>query len=901
MGGEPTTGMSALPTRPKTRGPDDDGSFKRRDYNDSRRDQEPSRSDGDDNWRRGGGSSMGGSSRAGGGYDDRRDGGGFNRQGGGGYDRHGTTRDGDSGGFDRRSGYNDNRNSFDNFDRRGGNRGGYDNHNDRGESGFDSFRRGGHDRGTAAGDSRNLSSSQTGGSIGSGMRPRLKLKTRTAPQPEPAHPEGNDDIATAHEQPKEEKTVPEAEEVKEVLALPIKEEKVQVDTTAPASGQDGWEVVEGVKTKPSKENQTSKSTDKVDISESGEKKPSKKHEPVVVNSRAAMLESAPDVKRDSNNGSHNRKESERSRGPPPVVNKRFEQLAVEERGKQKDRDLRREPPPITNSRFAAAAEADKDVHNHRDESKTFNDPPTVTNSRFAAAAESYKNNRSDLHENRARGPPPVANSRFAAAAEADRDRSYNRNDLDRGPPPVANSRFAAAAEADKDYNYNREKNVDRLSDRDRGPPPVANSRFAAAAEADSDYNYNREKNVDRFSDRDRGPPPVANSRFAAAAEADSDYNYNREKNVDRLSDRDRGPPPVANSRFAAAAEADRDYGRDRDDFNGGRGDRGPPPQENSRFAAAAEADRDTGYNRDGNNGKMDDRDRGPPPVANSRFAAAALADRDYSRDRDRDDFNGGRGDRDFYNDDRRGYDGGRGDRFNESSQYQHQEKQPQKSSVADLLKPKARPMEENILKVPTKEQSANFLTDNTTRSLRSKAKPVADPKPVKNTLVKPTPVVDHSAFFADFVSGNKLGNDLKTWIEAQPAKPSVETLVFNLLMETEKSSPDMQCAWAEPDNYGTVLLSLVEDDLLKQMEVLFAIQKYCDKIGMPKLNDEYVVQAMFRSMYKYDLADDESFSLWKEDESPEHETGKLKSVIQTVDWFNWLEEDDEEDDDDYEE
>jgi hypothetical protein len=95
-------------------------------------------------------------------------------------------------------------------------------------------------------------------------------------------------------------------------------------------------------------------------------------------------------------------------------------------------------------------------------------------------------------------------------------------------------------------------------------------------------------------------------------------------------------------------------------------------------------------------------------------------------------------------------------------------------------------------------------------------------------------------------------------------------------------------------------LSLVEDDLLKQMEVLFAIQKYCDNIGFPKLDDEYVVQAMFRSMYKYDLADDETFALWKEDESPEHETGKLKAVIQTVEWFNWLEEDDDEDED-YEE
>ncbi len=494
-----------------------------------------------------------------------------------------------------------------------------------------------------------------------------------------------------------------------------------------------------------------------------------------------------------------------------MVNKRFEQLADEERGKQRDRESRRGPPPTTNSRFAAAAEADEDMRRERDSE----------------------------YESRPRGPPPVANSRFAAAAEADRDRSYQRNDADRGPPPVANSRFAAAAEADRDRSYNRDEN--------------------------------------------RG----------------------------RMDDRDLGPPPVANSRFAAAAEADRDYNRDRDDYDGGRNDRGPPPPANSRFAAAAEADRDRGF-RDEPRGRMDDRDRGPPPVANSRFAAAAEADRDYNRDRD--EYDGGRGDRRGYDDDRRGgyddrrggYDDRRGgDRFNEPpSRFQQQEKPPQKSSVADLLKPKARPMEENILKVPTKDQASNFLAPPKANKAQednmfkppTKSKPAAESKPVKKAAAPtPAPVVDHSAVLAEFVSGNKLGDDLKSWLEEQII-PSVEKLVFHLLTETEKSAPDLECGWAEPAKYGSALLSLVEDDLLKQMEVLFAIQKYCDSIGFPKYNDENVVQAMFRAMYKYDLADDETFALWKEDESPEHEKGKMKTIIQTVDWFNWLEEEDEEDD-----
>ena len=51
-----------------------------------------------------------------------------------------------------------------------------------------------------------------------------------------------------------------------------------------------------------------------------------------------------------------------------------------------------------------------------------------------------------------------------------------------------------------------------------------------------------------------------------------------------------------------------------------------------------------------------------------------------------------------------------------------------------------------------------------------------------------------------------------------------------------------------------------------------------------------------------DLASGDAFLEWKEDESDDHIDGKLKAVIQTVDWFAWLEEDEEgEDDDDNEE
>ena len=505
-----------------------------------------------------------------------------------------------------------------------------------------------------------------------------------------------------------------------------------------------------------------------------------------------------------------------------MLNKRFEQLAVEEREKHKEFESRRQmdnrigdsvPPPVVNSRFAAAAEADRDYNRDRD--------------------------------------------------------NANRRMDDSGPPPVVNSRFAAAAEADRDYNRDRDNGGRRMDD--SGPPPVVNSRFAAAAEADRDYNRDRD-NANRRMD-DIGPPPVVNSRFAAAAAADRDRSSNHDQDRDGSDSRmdNRGPPPVANSRFAAAVEADRSYNRDHDNNSTRMDNHGPPPVANSRFAAAAEADRDRSYNRDRENtgGFMDDnRDR------NGRV----------SRQND-------------YEGDRRGY--GVGSRYDESQEHRtHQE--PSKSSVADLLKPKARPLEENILKVPNKEQSDNFLRPITKHE--NSLDPPSKGKSVTTNQMDTSmsQVIDDSDILAAFASGSKLGKDLLTWIGSLSVVPRVEKLVFHLLTETDKSNPDIECAWADPARYGNALVSLVEDDLLKQMEVLFAVQKYCDTLDMPKINGEYLVQAMFRAMYKYDLADDETFMLWKEDESTEHEAGKLKAVIQTVEWFNWLEEEDEEDEEEEE-
>merc|ERR1739838_586263 len=115
-------------------------------------------------------------------------------------------------------------------------------------------------------------------------------------------------------------------------------------------------------------------------------------------------------------------------------------------------------------------------------------------------------------------------------------------------------------------------------------------------------------------------------------------------------------------------------------------------------------------------------------------------------------------------------------------------------------------------------------------------------------------------------------------------------------------NPDKECSWALTEKYGAALVSLVEDNILGQMQVLWGIQKYCHSQDFPKVKEDYLVQDMFRAMYKFDLAEAEAFDAWKEDESSAHEQGKMKTIIQTMEWFNWLEDDDDDDDDEsYEE
>jgi hypothetical protein len=222
--------------------------------------------------------------------------------------------------------------------------------------------------------------------------------------------------------------------------------------------------------------------------------------------------------------------------------------------------------------------------------------------------------------------------------------------------------------------------------------------------------------------------------------------------------------------------------------------------------------------------------------------------------------------------------------------------------VADnILKVAVKPAkehEDNMFKVPAKALNKDDQEDDFLSAPKKKEEKETktEPEPVQEEAPPAAPAVDTEELLAEFASGKMLGDDLKKWVEEKRAVlPTLDKIVCRLLTEREKLNPDPNCPWAEANQFGAALLSLVQDDIVAQMHVLWGIQFYCDKLGFPKLNEEYVVQGMFRAMYKYDLVESDAFVEWKDDETEAFELGKIKAVIQTVDWFNWLEEDEEED------
>ena len=550
--------------------------------------------------------------------------------------------------------------------------------------------------------------------------------------------------------------------------------------------------------------------------------------------------------------------------------------------------------------------------------------------------------RGDNFRSNRRGPPPVVNKRFADLADEEREKLRVREDRrterfqerERGPPPTQNSRFSRAVEADGDYV--RPEDRQALRENTRGEGLGGDDRGGDRGDRD----FGRGGGEDPLMQR--GPPPmVQNSRFAAAAkEMESEREVeNRDRDERRMMrgpprDRDggmdsQGPPPMpTNSRFAAVV-AEHQVEKEREMME--RGDR--QRQYDDRQSGGMGGGRDGGDRQGGGmgGGRYDDRQSGGMGGGDRQSGGFGGGDRQSGGFGGGDRQSGGRyGDR--YGDDRGDrqsgapggrFGGGRMDRGPAAAPFDHDQVGSTRTTfikpeLPSHLQPKKaeEPVfraEETTFTLPGEDEEAakariekKRRDEDEKRLVEQKAAEEAAAKQAEAEVEAAEKAKQAAALEGDllsaFVNSGKSGDDLKAWCQEQGViLPSVEKLVYHLLITTQKEDPKPDCTWAEAANYGAALASLVEENSVGMKGVLFAVQRFCHAIGFPKIGNEGLIQSMFRNMYKFDLADEDAFSEWKDDESPAREAGKGKAIIQTMDWFNWLDEDDESEEEDYEE
>lgn len=475
--------------------------------------------------------------------------------------------------------------------------------------------------------------------------------------------------------------------------------------------------------------------------------------------------------------------------------------------------------------------------------------------------------------------------------DRDRDRdsyrsSRDQNNQDRGPPPQQqSSRFAAAA---REFESERADYESSRPNRDSGggPPQVQRSRFANAANMDYEDRQSQQ--------RDRGGEPQGDgNNFSNAGSRPSmevqDRSSNNNNNRSMGMSMSRGQPSSGGAAMSSGGSGSRwgNVSMDRDSnpnanrsFGGGYGGAASRGAGENSFNGRSGG----GYSRSGGSGGYNSR--------GSRF---------------------GDDDEPFIP----RFPGDRGDSLNRSAAPPVRKElimKPKKKKEA-VLPPVSVPLtlpgedeEAAKLRIEKKkrEEAERKAKEEEEARLAAQQKAEAERK-AKEDAKKAKEM--EGDIISVFINETKkmLGAELKDYIAEQKQAnllPPVETLVYSYLKEVEGRNPDIECKWASKEERGDALLSLVADDIMGQVQILWAVQRYCDWLGFPKLNNEYLVQTMFTNMYKYDLADGESFDAWKEDDSDEHEVGKQKCLVQTIDWFNWLEEDDEEeleDDEEYDE
>mmetsp|Transcript_424 Transcript_424/g.802 ORF Transcript_424/g.802 Transcript_424/m.802 type:complete len:539 (-) Transcript_424:248-1864(-) len=155
---------------------------------------------------------------------------------------------------------------------------------------------------------------------------------------------------------------------------------------------------------------------------------------------------------------------------------------------------------------------------------------------------------------------------------------------------------------------------------------------------------------------------------------------------------------------------------------------------------------------------------------------------------------------------------------------------------------------------------------------------------------------------ATLVKGGKKGDSLTNDISELSEKPSGAALVAEILSSL---SVPTDVAWCTPDEYGSALSSLLQDNTKGQMMAIYELQQYCQKISFPKIDTKSGKRAyfevIFQLFYQFDIVDNTGFQAWFDDEMFDELPGRTDALVQATEFMNWLNEEELEEEDEDEE
>ena len=176
-------------------------------------------------------------------------------------------------------------------------------------------------------------------------------------------------------------------------------------------------------------------------------------------------------------------------------------------------------------------------------------------------------------------------------------------------------------------------------------------------------------------------------------------------------------------------------------------------------------------------------------------------------------------------------------------------------------------------------EEINFLDEKKTSGVKQTCE---NNEIIKDEIIKPINLEDIN----NILNSDKSGEELLEMVNMNNLDINCTILVEKIL-NTEK----VLYEWCDKNNFGLLLESLLKDKIEDQLQVLFIVVDYCNKLKLPKIEhndkEKYLIDLLFYKLLINEIVDELAFDKWFEWEydNLEKENIKRKCLFQLGDFL----------------